>query len=227
MNISDGRAGYLNVDHLDARFDGIDTLPPDRGVYLVELQEEAAYLRERGLLALWPTHGPLSIRCLADCEEQLKGRVVIPVYKSDLIGRNWANLASGILLNFASQVRPLKINYDPIDFFKERGPDEFKAMTKTLSRIDRGSLFSDMYKPGIPAPYWMLNMAGARLMDDAIGLWEDMDCPEINGVINQLGVEVPMVYLNDESLPEEYRIRDVPRRRLNESWEAFGKRCCF
>jgi len=67
----------------------------------------------------------------------------------------------------------------------------------------------------------VLNLTGARRMPNAIGVWPDLDGPELRAAIRWSGHTLPIVPLDGPSIAERYRQRDCPSRARGEPLAAW------
>ena len=79
-------------------------------------------------------------------------------------------------------------------------------------------MLSDGEKPNVSSEMdrasALLNWAGARLMRlegvVTVGLWSDLDCPEIREALRVLGIgDAPVRYVDGSGIPDEYKLRLV------------------
>lgn len=73
----------------------------------------------------------------------------------------------------------------------------------------------------------LLNLAGARILDrQNIGLWSDLDCPEIRNALAVVGMDgLPTIHLDTAAdIPMRYKVRACPVRFLGESFAAWLRR---
>jgi broad specificity phosphatase PhoE len=74
-----------------------------------------------------------------------------------------------------------------------------------------------------------LSLAGCRIIREdseiQIGIWEDLDGPEIREAIRAVGLDVhPIVYLESAEVPIRFKKRRTPERAKGESFAAWLKR---
>jgi hypothetical protein len=71
-----------------------------------------------------------------------------------------------------------------------------------------------------------LNLAGVRILPDRrIGIWPDLDCPEVYSALKVVGmVRLPTVNLESADVPVRYKVRACPARFLGESFAAWLRR---
>jgi hypothetical protein len=75
----------------------------------------------------------------------------------------------------------------------------------------------------------LLNLAGVRIMRNGsglqIGIWQDLDSPEIREAIRALGLDVhPVVCLETAEVPIRFKVRRTPDRAKGESFSAWLER---
>ncbi|MGI9074702.1 MAG: hypothetical protein ACR2JB_26075 [Bryobacteraceae bacterium] len=75
----------------------------------------------------------------------------------------------------------------------------------------------------------LLNLAGVRIMrygpELRLGIWEDLDGPELRAAINVVGMdELRVVHLESADVPIRYKVRSCPDRNPGESFEAWQTR---
>lgn len=213
MYLSDSRGGSIRIDSLDARVDGVRTgLDGRQAYFLVEQEEDALYLRSTlKIPTLFPTHGPASIRVLADYEEQLRNRNVVILYRNDIVGHKFAHFGGRILERFAKP-RLLPVNQYVRDWIRAHSHHEIrKALPKPLRTGELSHAHDD----------WLV-ITGVRQMEDCAGVWSEMDDPPVLDLLAEQ--KLSFVYLDDARLPMEYRVRLIPARRKEESLDNYAKR---
>ena len=75
----------------------------------------------------------------------------------------------------------------------------------------------------------LLNLCGARIIANAngfwIGIWADLDGPEIRRAIENVHLgEYPVIYLDNPDVPVHYKMRTCPVRLMGESFEKWKQR---
>ncbi len=74
-----------------------------------------------------------------------------------------------------------------------------------------------------------MNLCGARIIRHGaelqIGLWSDVDGPEIRAAIDTLGMsELQVLHLETAAVDFNYKVRSVPDRRKQEPFHNFLQR---
>lgn len=72
----------------------------------------------------------------------------------------------------------------------------------------------------------VLNLAGVRVWREGaayfIGLWSDLDTPEVRVALTAAGVGgLPVRHLDGDGVPERMKRRDIPERAAGVSWAAW------
>lgn len=73
---------------------------------------------------------------------------------------------------------------------------------------------------------WLLNLTGCRIIRRtnglAVGIWEDLDCPEIRSAIRAVGMSgLPVIYLESPNVPIRYKVRRCPDRKTGEAFASW------
>jgi hypothetical protein len=75
----------------------------------------------------------------------------------------------------------------------------------------------------------LLNLCGCRLLADEkglrIGIFSDLDCPEVRQAIENIHLSgYQVIYLDRADVPPDYRNRRCPKRNIGESFQSWKKR---
>lgn len=106
--------------------------------------------------------------------------------------------------------------------------NEPSKTTKTLSKVkkEREGPLSDLL---ITEELRVMNLCGARIIrlgsELKVGLWSDVDGPEIRAAIDTLGMsELQVIHLETAAVDFNYKIRSVPDRLKAEPFADFLQR---
>lgn len=229
MWIPDGRGGSISPAALEAKIAGRFPSRPRQALLLVETEEETWPLYRAGFAYAYPTHGPAAIRVLADYPELAAIPVVI-LYRNDSVGRAWAHTAASILLQMGTQVRLWSQPQSIEMWLRHETPDDLRQQFAKLRPIRPIDIHYDPLAGGENRCLRILNMSGCRLLPDAVGIWEDMDSGELLQALDALGIEEPVIFLDDETLASTlapcnyWRMRMVPYKMRSESFDNYEKR---
>jgi hypothetical protein len=73
----------------------------------------------------------------------------------------------------------------------------------------------------------LLNLAGCRILNACrIGVWSDLDCPEVRDALRTVGMDAATIIHLDEvkDIPMRFKVRSCPDRAAGESFAAWFRR---
>jgi hypothetical protein len=226
--IPDLRGGLIFTNNPKAQLGGQSWEDEDRVLWLTETEDFADEVKTHDLVPIWLTHGPRSVRILADYDRILKDHQIAILERSDAVGEQFARLAAGIL----QQVAIVRRVHYPRNTELRTWLGQFsKRNLKSMLQSTPLAPVESPWPEARPRIYKVLDACGARLLPDGrMALWPDLIADDLNELMlmewDDWGLQEFVVLndLPDDETYHDYLVRYAAQRRREESLEEYLKR---